>query len=265
MSFNRYNVPMRRLLPRVSSCLVAAAGLVTLSPAQGGVFPGSNGPDRVHVRHEHLLDQPGRHGQEPDVPDLGASDPSWSSGPEARSRTSTPPRASASPTTTAAFPGRSEPQRLDTAVALVRRQPRRVRTRRDASTRSQSFGGGELPLDDRRGRTRPGVLARRDEDRVRAEQRRRIGFRHLDDRPSRPGCCTRSRMPPATSGPRPGRRAASSIVYSAAIDARALRAPRPSTSGIATPTDLGYAGHRSRVLAGRNEDRLHQYRRAISR
>jgi hypothetical protein len=45
MRFHRYNSPMRRPLPKglLAALALLSAGLVTLGPAQGGVFAGDNG------------------------------------------------------------------------------------------------------------------------------------------------------------------------------------------------------------------------------
>ena len=148
----------------------------------------------------------------------------------------------------------------DAADVLVQRRPVAYVQAGDIYTINSDGTGGEQPLTNTRDRGGSGVLARRNEDRVRAEQRCRTGYdiwtitvgeRRL----------FRSPRPSATSAARPGRRTASTLVYGSRR--RALHASPPPASS--TPTDLDVAGNRARVLARRHEDRVHQRRRASRR
>jgi Ca2+-binding RTX toxin-like protein len=80
MRFNRYNRPMRRSLPKglLAGLALLAAGLVTLGPAQGGVFGGENGLIAYTCGTGLCTVNPDGTGKNPAFI-ANASDPSWSS------------------------------------------------------------------------------------------------------------------------------------------------------------------------------------------
>jgi len=81
MPYNRYNVPVRRRVPKgLLALAVVAAGLVTLTPAQGGVFSGDNGliAYTCGVATICTINQDGG-AKNSTTFQTGASDPSWSS------------------------------------------------------------------------------------------------------------------------------------------------------------------------------------------
>jgi Ca2+-binding RTX toxin-like protein len=80
MTFKRYNSPMRRSLPKglFAALVLLAAGLVTLGPAQGGVFAGDNGLIAYTCGTDLCTINPDGTGKNPAFI-ANASDPSWSS------------------------------------------------------------------------------------------------------------------------------------------------------------------------------------------
>jgi len=78
MPYKRYNISVRRRVPKgLLALAVVAAGLVTLTPAEGGVFSGDNGPIAYTCGANICTINPD--GTSKATLLTGASDPSWSS------------------------------------------------------------------------------------------------------------------------------------------------------------------------------------------
>ena len=261
MAYNGYNVPMRRLLPKGLILLVAAAGLVTLSPAQGGVFPGSNGRIAYTCGPNICSINPDGTGKNPTFL-TSASDPSWSSDQSLIAYVD-PAAGISVANDDGSFPGPIGAASGSAQPSLSFDGSRVAYVRGGIIYTSQSFGGGELPL------TTGGA----DADPAYSPDGTKIAFARNSGGASGFDIWTINvstgvlhQVTNAVGDERSPTWSPSglSIVYSAGIDAQALRrcvidernphADRPERDG-----------HRPRVLAGRNADRLCQHRRAILR
>ena len=210
--------------------------------------------DRVHVRQRHLHGQPGR---------LRRARRSSPARPirrgrrtRRRSRSSRRRQASVSPTRTARRRSRSSrarPRRSRASRSAARGSPTRrpVTSTRFSPTRAAPRRGSRLPARLPIRRTRPTARA--------SPSRDSTGGTGYDIWTIRPPDGIRVQV---TTGV--GRQRAQPVVLARRVDDRLL-VGRTSCSGSArtpssVPQDLGVAGTASRVLARRDEDRIHQRR-----
>jgi Ca2+-binding RTX toxin-like protein len=144
MAYNGYNVPVRRLLPKGLIVLVAAAGLVSLSSAQGGVFPGSNGRIAYTCGSNICTINPDGTGKNPTFL-TSASDPSWSSDQSAIAYVD-PASGISVANDDGSFPGPIGAASGSAQPSLSFDGSRVAYVRGGIIYTSQAFGGGELPL-----------------------------------------------------------------------------------------------------------------------